>query len=92
MDNFTHVLNRLLGFLMWIGDMIVGVIVMIELWLRLQLSHFGLPPKVQTLILLGAAVVLILAALKLFGGLIRVAVVVILLLIGMHIFLPIIQN
>jgi hypothetical protein len=91
-DNFTHVINTLLQLLIQLGNLIVAGIVAIELWLRAQLGQFGLSPDVQTAILVVLAVVLILGALRLFGGLIRVAVILVLLLIGIHILLPIIQR
>jgi hypothetical protein len=91
-DNFTHVINNLLQFLIRLGDLIVGVIVTIELWLRAQLMQLGVAPPVQTAILIALAVVLILGSLRLFGGLIRVAVVLILILIAIHILMPILQH
>jgi hypothetical protein len=91
-DNFTHVINNLLQFLIRLGDLIVGVIVTIELWLRAQLMQLGVAPPVQTAILIALAVVLILGSLRLFGGLIRVAVVLILILIAIHILMPVLQH
>jgi hypothetical protein len=49
-------------------------------------------PQLQTIILLAVAVILILGALKLFGGLIRVAVVLVLLLIAIHVLMPILHH
>jgi hypothetical protein len=91
-DNFTHVINNLLQFLIRLGDLIVGVIVTIELWLRAQLMQLGVSPPVQTVILIALAAVLILGSLRLFGGLIRVAVVLILILIAIHILMPVLQH
>jgi hypothetical protein len=91
-DSFTHVINNLLQFLIRLGDLIVGVIVTIELWLRAQLMQLGVAPPVQTVILIALAAVLILGSLRLFGGLIRVAVVLILILIAIHILMPVLQH
>jgi hypothetical protein len=91
-DNFTRIINSLLQFLIRLGDLIVGVIVTIELWLRAQLMQLGVAPPVQTAILIALAVVLILGSLRLFGGLIRVAVVLILILIAIHILMPVLQH
>jgi hypothetical protein len=52
----------------------------------------GVAPAAQTLILVLVAVLLILGSLRLFGGLIRVAAVLILMLIAIHILLPVIQG
>jgi hypothetical protein len=91
-DSFTHIINNLLEFLVRLGDLIVGVIVTIELWLRAQLMQLGVAPPVQTIILIALAAVLILGSLRLFGGLIRVAVVLILILIAIHVLMPVLQH
>jgi hypothetical protein len=91
-DSFTHIINNLLQFLIRLGDLIVGVIVTIELWLRAQLMQLGVAPPLQTIILIALAAVLILGSLRLFGGLIRVAVVLILILIAIHILMPVLQH
>jgi hypothetical protein len=52
----------------------------------------GLTGPAQTVVMVAIAVVLILAALKLFGGLIRVAAVLVLLLIALHIVMPVFQH
>lgn len=92
MDSFAHVINTLLQLLVRLGDIIIGGIVTLELWMRDQLAQFGLTPQVQTAIMLAIAVVLILLAFKLFGGLIRVAVVLVLILIALHIVMPVLQH
>jgi hypothetical protein len=91
-DSFAHVINTLLQLLVRLGDIIIGGIVTLELWMRDQLAQFGLTPQVQTAIMLAIAVVLILLAFKLFGGLIRVAVVLVLILIALHIVMPVLQH
>jgi hypothetical protein len=91
-DNFTHFINSLLQVLIELGHALVGILISIELWVRSQLQQFGLAPNVQTAIMVGVAAVLILASLKLFGGLIRVALVLILILIALHILLPVLPH
>jgi hypothetical protein len=91
-NSFTHVINTLLQLLISLGNVIVAGIVAIELWLRAELGHFGLPPNVQTIILIALALLLILGSLRLFGGLVRAAVVLVLILIAIHILLPILQH
>jgi hypothetical protein len=91
-DSFKHVINSLLELLVQLGDLVVGWIVVIETALRGQLMQLGVAPQLQTIILLAFAVVLILGALKLFGGLIRVAVVLVLILIALHVLMPIMQH
>jgi hypothetical protein len=90
-SDFERVINTLLQFLVQLGNIIVGAIVTIELWLRGQLTQLGLPRAVQTVILLALAAFLIVGSLRLFGGLIRVAVVLVLLLIAIHIVMPLVH-
>jgi hypothetical protein len=91
-NSFTHMISTLLQLTIEVGNVIVGAIVAIELWLRAQLGHFGLPPNIQTIILLVLAAVLIIGSLRLFGGLIRLAVILVLILIAIHIVLPLLQH
>lgn len=92
MESFQTLLDKLLQLLIEFGNLVTAALIALEIWLRVQLTQFGVSPPIQTGILLAVAVVLILGAFRMFGGLIRVAVVVILLLIGMHILLPAIQH
>ncbi len=92
MDAVTHAIHALLQLLIEIGSLILAGILAIELWLRAQLTLLGVPPAIQTVLLVALAAVLILAALRLFGGLIRVAVVLILLLVVIHVLLPVLQH
>ena len=92
MDSFTNVVNSLLQLLIRLGNLIVGGIIAIEVWLRDQLAQFGLSPAIQTVIMLALAALLIMTALRLFGGLIRVAVVLVLILIAVHILLPVLPH
>lgn len=91
MNSFAHLIESLLQLLIRLGNIIVAAIVVVELWLRAQLTHLGLPSAVQTVILLALAALLILASLRLFGGLIRVAAVLILILIAIHIVMPLLH-
>lgn len=92
MDKVREVLNSLLELVLSLGNVIVGGIIAIELWLRQQLGMAGVPEMIQTVILIVLAIVLILAALRLFGGLIRVAVVIVLALIAIHILMPVLHT
>ena len=92
MDSFSHVINQLLQLLIALGHALVAALITIELWLRTQLGQLGLTPSVQTAIMVGIAAVLILGSLKLFGGLIRVAVILVLILVAIHIVLPVLSH
>ncbi len=91
MDDINRVLNSLLQLVIGLGDLIVSGILAIEALMRGQLATLGLAPPVQTAILVALAVLLILAALRLFGGLVRIAVVLVLALIAVHILMPVLH-
>lgn len=92
MDNVTNVINRLLQILIELGNLIIGGIVTLEVWLRGQLGQFGMSAQVQTVIMLALAALLVVGALRIFGGLIRVAIVLVLILIAIHIVLPVMPH
>ena len=92
MDTVNHVLESLLGLITLLGGLIVDAIVAVETWLRGFLGSLGVPPNIQTVLLIAVAVVLILAVFRLFGGLIRAAIIIILLLIVIHVLMPVIHQ
>jgi len=90
--NLQTAIDTLLNLLSQLGVAVAAILTELELWLRGELQQFGVPRPLQTVILLAVAAVLVLGSLRLFGGLIRIAVVLILLLIAIHIVLPVIQG
>jgi hypothetical protein len=92
MDSFTNIVRRLLDLLIELGNIIVAALITVEVWLRAQLTQLGLPPPIQTVILIAVAALLVIGSLRLFGGLIRVAVVLVLILIAIHVALPVLQH
>ncbi|MGA3003206.1 MAG: hypothetical protein ABSE20_15945 [Acetobacteraceae bacterium] len=92
MKNLQTTIDTLLKLLTEFGLAVAAILTRLELWLREELQHLGVPHTVQTPILLAVAVLLILGSLRLFGGLIRVAAVLILVLIAIHILMPVIQG
>ena len=92
MNDVSNLVRSLLDLVISLGNIIVAALVTIEVWLRAQLTQLGLPPPIQTAILVAVAVLLIIGALRLFGGLIRIAIVLILILIAIHIALPALQH
>ncbi len=92
MDSFNHVIGSLLRLLVQLGNLIVAGIVAIELWLRTQLAQLGVAPDVQTLIMLLLAAVLVVCAFRLFGGLIRVALMLVLILVASQIIMPLVPQ
>ncbi len=92
MGNFENAINTLLNLLKQFGLAVAALLTALELWLRSELQQFDVPRPLQTVILLAVAAILVLGALRLFGGLIRIAVVLILLLVAIHIIMPVIQG
>ncbi len=92
MDSFTRFINSLLQILIQLGDLLLDALLAFEQWLRGQLGTLGLSANVQTVIMIAFAVILILGSLRLFGGLLRVGLVLILLLIALHILLPVLPR
>ncbi len=92
MDNLQHVLTTLLRMSIEIGNILLDMLVASEEWAHDRLSQLGLSANVQTVTMTTVTLVLILFALRLFGGLIRFIVVVALLLVAIHILLPILPH
>jgi hypothetical protein len=90
--NLEAAINTLLQLLKQFGVAIAALLTEFELWLRGQLRQLGVPHSIQTVILIAVAAFLVVGAVRLFGGLIRVAVVLILILLAIHLVLPISQG
>ena len=89
MERANQIIDTLLHIVVQLGRLLMSAILAIEIWIRGELSHAGLPPAVQTALMLAVAALLIIGSLRLFGGLIRIAVVLLLLLVALHIVLPV---
>jgi hypothetical protein len=90
-QTLTQLLESILGLITLLGGLVLQALVAVETWLRSQLTMLGAPPPVQTAILVAVALILILAAFRLFGGLIRIAVIIVVVLIAIHALMPVIQ-
>lgn len=91
MGNLQSATDALLQFLKQVGLIAVGLLTQFESWLRDQLQSLGVPHTLQSVILIGVAVLLVLGALRLFAGLIRIAVVLVLVLVVLHLVLPVLH-
>jgi hypothetical protein len=90
--NLQNAIDTLLRLLTQFGLVVAAALTELEMWIRSQLQQFGLPHAVQTLLLLAVAAGLLLGALRLFGGVIRIALVVVLLLVAIDIVMPVIKG
>jgi hypothetical protein len=91
-DSFTQTVNSLLQLLIQLGELAVSGLKAIELWVRGQLTTLGVPAELQTVLMLALAALLILAVVRMFGGLIRIMVVLVLLLVAARVLLPVLPH
>ena len=85
MVNVHTATTALLEFLQHAGVVTVHAVSKGENWLREQLLGLGLPRNAQTVILVAMIALLIVSAVRLVAGLLRVAVLLVLSLIAIHI-------
>jgi len=90
--NLRTAIDTLLHLLGQFGVAVAAILAELEFWLRGELQQFGVPHALQTLTLLAVAAALVVGSLQLLGGFIRLAVVLILLLIAIHIVMPVVQG
>ena len=88
MDSVHQVVNAFLNLLVGLLDLALGWLAALETWLRIQLTQLGVAQSIQTIILIAVAVLFLLAALRLMGGVIRVIVLIFLILLIVHILAP----
>jgi hypothetical protein len=91
-ENLESAIAGLLQILKQLGLALAAILTALELMLRQELQKLGVAQNLQTVILLAVAVILVLGALRLFGGVIRIAIVLVLLLVAIHIALPVIPG
>ena len=91
LDTISQALRAIWELLLDVVAAILSVIGLIEGWLHVQLYRLGVPPPLQNVILIGVAVVLVLLAFRIFGGLIRVLLVLLLILFAVHVAMPLLH-
>lgn len=88
MDQVHQIVNGFLNLLVGLLDLILNGLAALEGWLRVQLTSLGVSPDVQPIILIVVAVLFLLLALRVMGGVIRLIVLVFLVLLILHILMP----
>jgi hypothetical protein len=88
MGDLTRVVDEIIRLLIRLGGSILEAVQAIEASLRVQLNAMGVPPAIQTIILVGASIGIILLAVRVLGGLLRFFVIVVLILLAMKLLLP----
>jgi len=88
MEKVDQAINALLALFASAADAVLAGLAAVEQWLRTQLSGLGVAPQIQTVIMIAVAILLLLLVLRVFGGIIRVVLVVFLILLALHVVLP----
>lgn len=92
MERLQATADALLRLVTLLGVTALAILSGVEVWLHQELRHLGVPRPAQTPILVVVAALLILGSLRLFGGLIRIAAVLVLVLMAIHIVMPAVQG
>ncbi len=72
-------------------DLVLAGLAAIEVWIRGELTQLGVAPPIQTVILIAVALLLIVAALRLFGGFLRVILLIFLILLVVQAVIPMVS-
>ena len=88
MNSVTHALDAVWAAIAALVDLVLSALGVVELWLRARMAQVGVPHGLQTIVLILVAVLFLVAALRLFGGVLRVLLIVFLLLLALHILAP----
>ena len=78
MDQGRQVLDAVFAFFSSVLGAVLPLVGQTEVWLRGQMASLGVPPELQTAAVLAVVVLLLLTVLRVLGGLLRVALVVVL--------------
>jgi hypothetical protein len=79
-----HIAHALISLLAAIAGFVLAALAAIEDWLRGIMTHAGIPPDLQTVVGILIAVAFLVAAFRLFGGFIRVVLIVVLVAVVAH--------
>ena len=88
MDFVNEALHTIGTWLELLIGLLLGVFGVIEGFIRSILVQAGVPPNLQQIILIVVAVLLIIAILRVFGGVIRFLLVLFLILLVLHVLIP----
>ena len=88
MDQARQILDAALALLWQAVGFVLSVIVPVEAWLRLHMGQLGIPPALQTAVLVVGALLLVLAALRLLGWALRILLVLFLVALAVQAFAP----
>lgn len=84
MDQGQHLIETALALLWHAAGTLLGAVAPVETWLRAAMARLGVPPDLQSAVLVVGAVVLGLSLLRALGGLLRIALVLVLLVLAVQ--------
>jgi hypothetical protein len=84
MDVVNHGLAAVAAILATVLGLLLGVFGAFEGWMRELMERAGLPHELQTILLIVLGVAFVVAALRLFGGVLRLLIIVLLILLLLH--------
>ena len=88
MDTVHQIVNAFLNLVLGLLDLVLHGLALLEVWLRGQLTALGVSAQIQPVILIAVAVIFLLAALRVMGGVIRLIVLIFLILLIIQILVP----
>jgi hypothetical protein len=88
MNDLSRLVGDITRLLLRAGEAFVSWLEAVEISFRDQMTIMGVSPPVQTVLMVLAAIALIVLSVRLFGGLIRFAVILILALLAINLLLP----
>jgi hypothetical protein len=83
--NLNHAATTVLHLIMTIISLVFAVFAAIELWLRHFLAQLGLHGQAATIILVLVAIAFFVGALRLFGGVLQLLIVIFLILFALQV-------
>ena len=92
MDDVMRVVDDVLQLIVHLGEMLLGSMETIGQVLRDQMTNLGVPIQAQSIVLVLLAIAAVLLAVRVLGGLLRFAVIVVLIILAIRLALPNIMN
>lgn len=92
MHDLMRLVDDLVRLIVRLGEMMLSGVGTAAVSLREQMTELGIPAQVQTIVLVLLAVAIVLLAVRLLGGVLRLAVIVVLVILAIQLTLPAIMN
>jgi len=84
----TQAIDFVLSLILRLIGLVMAAIAIIDAFLRGLMDRAGIGSQVQAIVLVAVAVLFIVAALRVFGGVLRLLIIVFLVLLLVHVLMP----